>query len=62
MMFTLESMMNPILNCPSCNSTIPWDRPILLMENMEFVYPCEDCEWVWEKPSFNMRKFIQEWE
>ena len=57
MMFSLENMYDPITKCPNCKSTIPWDRPILLMDDMQFVYPCSDCEWVWERPSFNMRKF-----
>ena len=57
MMFSLENMYDPMTKCPNCNSTIPWDRPILLMDNMQFVYPCSDCEWVWERQSFNMRKF-----
>ena len=61
MMFTLENMIHPISNCPSCNSTIPWNRPILLMDNMEFVYPCEKCRWVWENPSCNMIKFRTEY-
>jgi len=60
MMFSLENMYDPITKCPNCESTIPWDRPILLMENMQFVYPCSDCEWVWERQSFNMRKFRSE--
>ena len=34
MMFSLENMYNPITKCPNCESTIPWDRPILLMENI----------------------------
>lgn len=57
MMFSLENMYDPITKCPNCESTIPWDRPILLMDNMQFVYPCSDCEWVWERQSFNMRNF-----
>ena len=57
MMFSLENMYDPITKCPNCESTIPWDRPILLMDNMQFVYPCSDCEWVWARQSFNMRKF-----
>ena len=57
MMFSLENMYNPMTKCPNCDSTIPWDRPILLMGNMQFVYPCSDCEWVWKRQSFNMRKF-----
>ena len=60
MMFSLENMYDPMTKCPNCNSTIPWDRPILLMDNMQFVYPCSDCEWVWERPSFNMKKFRSE--
>ena len=60
MMFSLENMYDPITKCPNCESTIPWDRPILLMDNMQFVYPCSDCEWVWERPSFNMKKFRSE--
>jgi hypothetical protein len=60
MMFSLENMYDPIIKCPNCESTIPWDRPILLMDNMQFVYPCSDCEWVWERQSFNMRKFRSE--
>ena len=60
MMFSLENMYNPMTKCPKCESTIPWDRPILLMDNMQFVYPCLDCEWVWERQSFNMRKFRSE--
>ena len=60
MMFSLENMYDPMIKCPNCESTIPWDRPILLMDNMQFVYPCSDWEWVWERPSFNMRKFRSE--
>ena len=64
MMFSLENMYDPYqdlvnsFKCPSCKSMIPWDRPILLMDNMQFVYPCSDCEWVWERQLFNMRKFV----
>ena len=60
MMFSLENMYDPMAKCPKCESTIPWDRPILLMDNMQFVYPCLDCEWVWKRQSFNMRKFRSE--
>lgn len=60
MMFSLENMYDPMIKCPNCESTIPWDRPILLMDDMQFVYPCSDCEWVWERQSFNMKKFRNE--
>jgi hypothetical protein len=60
MMFTLENMINPLTECPNCDSTIPWDRPILLMDNQQFVYPCKDCTWVWAPQSFNMVKFRKE--
>ena len=60
MMFSLENMINPLIKCPNCNSTIPWDRPILLVDNHQFVYPCEDCTWVWDPQTFNMPKFQKE--
>ena len=62
MMFSLENMVNPLTKCPNCNSTIPWDRPILLMDNNQFVYPCEDCTWVWDPQTFNMIKFQKEFQ
>ena len=45
MMFSLGNMYDPITKGPSCDTTITWDRPILLMDKMQFVYPCLDCEW-----------------
>jgi len=34
-------------SCPSCSNPLPLTRPIFLMEDGAFVYPCLDCEWVW---------------
>ena len=61
LMFKRKHMINPISRCPKCNKFIPWERPILLMEDGRFVYPCEKCAWVWEERPFDHLSFLQEW-
>ena len=61
LMFKRQHMIKPISSCPRCNNFIPWERPVLLMEDGRFVYPCENCVWVWIEQPFDHFHFLQKW-
>ena len=61
MVFSRQNMVRPIAKCPNCNRYIPWECPLLLMEDSRFVFPCNHCEWVWVEQSVKMSDFNREW-